>query len=178
MLLPLYPFMVIGLSFMLEWSVKQLRSSLRFRHLAGFASVALALPVILTLCMSAYLFVFGQDFSREDVSAYQEVASYINANVGPSDIVVADPHTARFINAKVTEPLISYIQDHRQVVYMDSNLSDDRFTFNASYRNAKYFVLHSSAEEVEKDPDYAGVTDILDEISMWPSVRIKSFYLL
>jgi len=100
MLLPLYPFMVIGLSFMLEWSVKQLRSSLRFRHLAGFASVALALPVILTLCMSAYLFVFGQDFSREDVSAYQEVASYINANVGPSDIVVADPHTARFINAK------------------------------------------------------------------------------
>jgi 4-amino-4-deoxy-L-arabinose transferase-like glycosyltransferase len=177
MMLPLYIYFTMGLAFLLLWLHEHFKSSPRLSLIAKPAFILLIVPILIVLYTDISLFILAPDFSAEDAEAHIKLAEYLNNNTNLTDIVVVDVHTARLVKSRVSEPMLSYATDNRRIVYMDPGLGSERFIFNASYRNVKYFVLLRPAEELKREEKYYDLIDIMDDISKWPLVRIRNYYI-
>ena len=175
MVLPLYPFLAIGMACVLYIIYSGIKSSERLKLLYVPVVLLLLIPLIALIYFDVSAFTTGQGVTKENPSERMMVADYVNRNTNKTDVVISDPHTARLLKASATEYVIAYSYDQRKYLYMYSYLKSDRYTFNSSYRNAKFFVTDEDVNNLKEDK-YNDVRDILDDIASWPYEQIGNYY--
>lgn len=177
MVLLLYPYFCIGLAFLLHW-IYQYANSLGGSKLAS-ASVLLLLsyPFAFIAIHDVSAFVIGQGISSQNVKDTLAAADYLNRNTNVTDIVVTDDHTMRFLHARTADYVHCFIIDHKRFVYADPNLGPERFVFNSSYRNVKYFVLskRNTAEFSRLGESNPDIMDVMDEVRKWPVHEVGTY---
>lgn len=173
MIIPLYPYFSIGLAILL-YKIHGFVKSSRFRIIA---ILLLLSPFAFLLYNDVSSFVLGKGISVENIEERIMVAEFINSNSDITDMVIADSHLVRFINAKASDFVHSVAIEKKKIVYMDPNLGDGRFIFNSSYRNAKFFVVNKGdIEELDEIGEkYGSMKEILTEIEKWPVLRIGNY---
>jgi len=177
MLIPLYPYFAIGMAALLLRLYHGIRSSRKLRILLVPSILLMALPFAVTVCKDFSAFVLAQGIDKEDPVWIKAAADYVNKNTNEADFVIASVHTARFITSQKTEYAIAYISDNRKFKYMDYTLGPERFTFNSSPRNAKFFITDRRLDVSNNTEDYTILVDLLGDPMNWSSVQIGNMYV-
>jgi 4-amino-4-deoxy-L-arabinose transferase-like glycosyltransferase len=177
MLIPFYPYLALGLAVLLYTIYVRVKSSEKLRILSIPVALLLAAPFAVILCNDVSAFILGQGINVERPDDRIQAADYVNRNTNATDVVIANCHTARFIKARVSEFAIAYVTDNRKFSYMDYTLGPERFAFNSSPRNAKFFIADEDLEELKKTEKYSNLVDVLTDLENWSCVRIGRNYV-
>lgn len=177
MMIPFYPYLAFGLAVLLYLVYERVKSSEKLRILSIPVALLLAAPFAVILCNDVSAFILGQGINVERPEDRIQAADYVNRNTNATDIVIANCHTARFIKARVSEFAIAYVTDNRKFSYMDYTLGPERFTFNSSPRNAKFFIADEDLEELKKAEKYSNLVDVLTDLENWSCVKIGRNYV-
>lgn len=126
---------------------KILRRSFRRHRIDKFCVCAtLFLPSLLGLSqlpavLSGNLLPANQFWVTQDIREVEAAANWLNRNVGPEDLVIANTNIAWLLNSRIA--------DHFQVVlwaglpteYFPEGIDRERFRFPADLDSVKYFVI-------------------------------------
>jgi 4-amino-4-deoxy-L-arabinose transferase-like glycosyltransferase len=177
MLIPLYPYFAIGLAVIIWKIYDDMRSSEKLKILSIPVILVLASPFAVILYKDFSAFVMGVGIDTENPLDRIQVADYVNSNTNATDIVISNVHTARFIKAQASEYAIAYVSENKKFAYMDYTLGPERFLFNASPRNAKFFIADEDLDTLKKTEKYSNLVDILSDIENWSRVKIGRNYV-
>ncbi len=177
MLIPFYPYLAFGLAVVLYLIYERVKSSEKLRLISIPVILILMAPFAVILCNDVSAFIMGQGINVEKPEDRIAAADYVNRNTNATDIVIANCHTARFIKAQVSEFAIAYVTENKKFSYMDYTLGPERFAFNSSPSNAKFFIADEDLEELKKTEKYSNLVDLLSDLGNWSSVRIGRNYV-
>ncbi|MFH1721539.1 MAG: glycosyltransferase family 39 protein [Candidatus Altiarchaeota archaeon] len=147
MVIPLYPFFALGLTIMLFflWNfwMSQIEKNAPYyrRFLRLFLALILTSFIWASLSHDINLFGFGQGLEKTDQTDYLEVADFLNPHLKEGDVVVAQSHFSRFIEADTCILTQSLAKDGIAIAYYPGDLGDERFAFDCSFSRARFFVL-------------------------------------
>ncbi|OYT26498.1 MAG: hypothetical protein B6U97_03715 [Candidatus Altiarchaeales archaeon ex4484_96] len=144
MIMPFYPFFALGLALLFKEVYLILTSA--FKQTASVRMIVLAfliIPLAYMGFMDYQTFVEGINPSvpQENMGARLLVSEYVNEQVTPDDLVLADSHFLRFIGARVSVILQAVAYEGQQILYMSGDYGLNRFTFNCSYKKAKIIII-------------------------------------
>ncbi|MFC2154257.1 ArnT family glycosyltransferase [Candidatus Altiarchaeota archaeon] len=145
MIIPLYPFFVLGLVFLITslyqfWKrhISEKRSTL---EIVRPALLIFLLGFIATsFYHDANLFVLGEEISKTSPENYLEVAKFLNPILQSDDVVVANSNFPRFIDGNVCILTLSIAREGGSIAYYPP-LPEERFVFDCSFSRVDYFVL-------------------------------------
>ena len=177
MVIPLYPYLAIGLAIVIWKIYDDVRSSEKLKILSIPVILVLASPFAVILYKDFSAFVMSRGIDIENPIDRMQAANYVNSNTNAADIVISNVHTARFINARTSEYAIAYVSENKKFSYMDYTLGPERFTFNASPRNAKFFIADEDLDALKKTEKYSNLVDILSDIENWSCIKIGRNYV-
>lgn len=177
MLIPLYPFLSLGMAIFLQRIFDFLNSFSRFRILSVAILILLLYPFTFLLYQDVSAFIFGNGLIAEDIEGRYEVAEFVNNYIDNDDIVIADSHLCRLIKCKTSVLLQVVAIDGSKIAYMAPDYGKDRFVFNCSYSNAKFIIISSKDMEwmEENAKENEKVKEIYKEIENWQLVEINGY---
>lgn len=166
MLIPLYPFFAIGLSFLLTELYSHLKS-----RVGVYAAIALvAYPFAFAYANGVSAYALGCCLKTTSTAQMQQAVNYVNKNANEGDLVLTVSYMTGFFPnpALVTQ---SVVYDGYPVGYYIA-YPRERFIKNISHANAAYVVVPEGTLNVLKDhaPGPA------ETMQGWPRVYKSGIY--
>ena len=169
LILPLYPFFSLGLAVFLPKARKCLREFFEYKKRKVWTGIlALALigyPFAAYSIQDVNSFTFANGFTRQDAEVIQRIAEYVNANTNNEDVVLTTAHIARLIDARGVEVFQGLAAEGVNISYFGEKLPAERFTYNSSYKTAKYVVLHKKTLGLMSE---CCCPEVCTELNAWP----------
>ncbi|MFH1788204.1 MAG: glycosyltransferase family 39 protein [Candidatus Altiarchaeota archaeon] len=180
MILPLYPFLSMGLGFLTSRVYEHAKSavSMHGRKIAFSLTIMVLVyyPFGVLLVQDVNSFVYGNGLKREDVAGMRDVVSFIDDNTKSDDIVIATSHVCRLVDARCAEIFQGLVAEGKNISYYGRILPEERFVFNSSFKNARFIVLfNDSLDKFEKE-DNGGY--YVSELSSWPIVHTRREFVV
>ena len=177
MILLLYPFFSIGIASLLYWLYEYANSLTLSRAVTASVVLLLAAPFALIAASDASAFILRTGISYQDVPSTLAAADYINRNTNETDLVITDDNLMRFLKARTSDYVHCFIIDHKKVAYADADLGPERFVYNSSYRNARYFVMSKMTDKELSDLEkhYPDIGDVLEPVRKWPFHAVGNY---
>lgn len=138
--IPLHPYVAIGLAL----TITKLLGS--FHGIAGvtrrFFFVLLVLyPILFVLYQDASMFISSEKLRHNPVEEIKEVVGFLNSNTARDDVVVGDGLIAHLADCNGATVFDSIAYDGGAISeYYPEGIDKNRFSFNASYKNARFIV--------------------------------------
>jgi hypothetical protein len=129
------------------------------------------LPVVGTLLDSLYSMTWGfldQPLGlTASVGDAESVIAYINAQIQPTDVVLASPQIGWAIHGSAADFQQSAAYEHQKTIHFPTNVPHERFIFDPSLSNAKYVIVDNLWRDwaAEKIP---AVKDMVEQVQHWP----------
>lgn len=148
MIIPLYPFFCLGLSYLLTYVHGYLTSVLSWiggkkQVVSLLVLLLIALPFFHLVLENTQAFILKQNslVESENIESRREVASFVNERTEADDLVICDSHLTRMIDAKTTVIIQSMAYEGKNVSYMSGDYPNKRFVYNTSYKKAEFIIV-------------------------------------
>lgn len=118
------------------------------------AMILITLPLSLPAGAAAVSIARGEWFGISSEKWYapnnmgdaQKAADFVNSNTTPDDVVSASVHFSSLINSSTCDPILATVYEGYTTTNFPKYFSPNRFMYNCSFRNAKFFVSDKFTE--------------------------------
>jgi 4-amino-4-deoxy-L-arabinose transferase-like glycosyltransferase len=161
-LIPLLPFIALGVAALLRYGGEQIGSAIRealgdwglpqavtgaFALLAACIAVALLVGVPLAASASPMLQEVHSGFPTAidpfliNTHDARTVADYVNSRVSPDDVIIVSPVVGWMLHANVTDFQMTAAAQGRTTPHLPDNVPAARWAFDPVYTHARYVIV-------------------------------------
>lgn len=174
MLIPLQPFLALGLGVLMLDVYDRVKSHADSRSLKVFGVMAVLVvyyPVGVTVVQDTSIFIYGSVLDPEPFEDNYHAIEYINNLTTEDDVVATYSYLAQYLTARPTIMLQSAAYDGYGIAYYPSDVPRNRFLYNVSLENVRYIIAWDDLAGWLSSEGQPGLGNY---VSNWPSKRFGS----
>jgi len=85
-------------------------------------------------------------YAPDNMADAQKAAEFVNSNTTSNDVVSASAHFSSLLNSSVCDPILMTVYEGYATTNFPKYFSPNRFMYNCSFRNVKFFVSDKFTE--------------------------------
>ena len=171
-LIPLLPFVALGVASLIRSGADWVASRFDRRW-----STAVGVLIAIVLVLSTFrLFEQVRDGFRTEIDGFlldpmgaRVAADFLKQHLTSNDLVIASPTLAWLLPANVADMQMPIAYQGRATPHLPGNVPLERWAFDPSVDRAR-FVIVDNLWRNWAVPNVPGVTDLLQQIKLWPIV--------
>jgi 4-amino-4-deoxy-L-arabinose transferase-like glycosyltransferase len=171
-LIPLLPFTALGVASLIRYGVAWITRRFGQRLPAALGVLIVGAVLLATFQLVEQVragFHTDIDAFLLDPIAARDAAQFVNQHATSTDLVVASPTLAWMLQAQTADMQMPIAYRGQATPHLPGNLPLERWAFDPSVEQARYVIVDNLWRNWARS-NVPGVTAMLQEVIMWPSV--------